>query len=166
MFIFHEFLSIFGDPIFWGVVLVFLIAFFNLKNEEFILWKAILAFLILDAVLIIALKLIFATQRPCSSSLNNSDKRLFGPLKYAFPSGHASVAFGILLILIPFYLLWVKGYNNHLKTFLLYTSLFILTVLVCMSRIWLNKHFFVDIVGGIIVGAFVSITIAATLYLK
>ncbi len=144
----QEFFSAFGDPIFWFVFsIVILIAFGCDKT----LAKAILIFLFVDTVVIILAKLIFSSPRPSASS-EGEDGRLLGPLKYAFPSGHASVAFGILMVLIP--LFWDGG-----RSFLYFLVSFVLVGLVCYSRIKLEKHWFVDIVGGIAVSAFISIPI-------
>lgn len=146
----QEFFSAFGDPIFWFVFsIVILIAFKCVAT----LAKSILIFLVIDTFVIIFAKLIFSTSRPTSSV---KDDRLFGPLKYAFPSGHASVAFGILLVLIP--LFWIGGRN-----ILYFLVSFALVCLVCLSRIKLEKHYLVDIVGGIIVSAFISIPLTLLL---
>ncbi len=68
---------------------------------------------------------------------------------YSFPSGHATIA-GVIFILIIYYsYLHIK--NKHLKMLVNILAIIIL-VLICYSRLYLNVHYPVDIIIGSIIG--------------
>ena len=61
----------------------------------------------------------------------------------SFPSGHTACAFAIYFCLS----MMVK--NNWLKFFF-----FFLALLTAFTRVYLSQHFFMDVYGGSLVGAF------------
>lgn len=96
--------------------------------------------LLVDIVLIAIAKAYFRRKRP----LANTDDALgqIGPDVFSFPSGHASRAvfavyffahlYGAPLLFLPPMLAWVTA--------------------VCVSRILMNRHYIMDVVGGIVLG--------------
>ena len=152
----QEIFSVFGDPLFWGWIAFFnLFAFSTEKVKKFS--KAVFVFLIINVFVVVLAKLVFGTPRPTLTYSNNNcckDRRLLGPLNYSFPSGHASIAFGILVVLIPLFILKRQFYNFG---YLLFATF--LTILVCLSRITLKKHYPIDILGGVFVSLFISLPI-------
>jgi membrane-associated phospholipid phosphatase len=71
---------------------------------------------------------------------------------YSFPSGHTTTAFAVYLCLA----LFVPGRWAKL-------GLFLLTVIVAWSRVYLSQHFFEDIYSGSIVGVVSALTIYSLL---
>jgi undecaprenyl-diphosphatase len=70
---------------------------------------------------------------------------------YSFPSGHATMATIFFLILIYTFKDEIK--NKILKYCFIVSSI-ILAVLVCLSRVYLNVHWFSDVLAGFILGIF------------
>lgn len=70
-----------------------------------------------------------------------------GPDQYSFPSGHASRATYILLIFS-----WKLFYVDHFCDFSLVLIVWMWWFCICISRICLGRHFFFDIVCGILAG--------------
>jgi membrane-associated phospholipid phosphatase len=96
-----------------------------------------------DALLVEIAKSFFHTSRP--------PNMLVHKLGYGFPSGHATgsvVFFGILTFLI-----WQHWNSAKVKvaTSLLYVTAI---VLIGFDRIYLNVHWFCDVIGGYLLGAF------------
>lgn len=67
---------------------------------------------------------------------------------FSFPSGHTSGAF------TAFCLLALLTKNKYVEV-----SMFILALLVGVSRVYLMQHFFMDIYAGAIIGIFVTVVI-------
>ena len=68
---------------------------------------------------------------------------------YSFPSGHvvfSMTMFGILIYLVHRYV------RTDWWRILLITLFSLWIVLVCIARMWLNVHFFTDVVAGLLVG--------------
>ena len=85
------------------------------------------------------LKGLICRTRPCGHAYGG----------YSFPSGHAAFTmcmYGILIYLVHRY---VK--TDWWRT-LLITLFTVWIILVCISRMWLNVHFFTDITAGLFVG--------------
>jgi undecaprenyl-diphosphatase len=84
------------------------------------------------------LKKLFSRPRPCHTFF---DLRMIAGCggKYGFPSNHASNSIVFAFILTRFY----KRLNPYLWT---------LAVMVCISRMYLGKHYPSDLLGGAILG--------------
>lgn len=74
----------------------------------------------------------------------------------SFPSGHTNTA-TCLFVLIIFFVITSQSFKPWLKCLLASLS-FIAIILVSLSRIILGVHFFTDVVGGILLGAFCATT--------
>jgi undecaprenyl-diphosphatase len=99
------------------------------------------------------LKKLFCRPRPCHAF---SDLRMIVGCggKYGFPSNHAANSVVVAFILTRFY----KKLNPFLWT---------LAVMVCISRMYLGKHYPSDLLGGALLGLLVGLGVlylARTLY--
>lgn len=103
--------------------------------------KAFLLIFFTQATFAVAgvMKTAICRQRPCGLAYPG----------YSFPSDHASVTvcfYGILIYLVLHYVR-----NDFWRIFL--TTLFgIWIFLVAISRMWLNVHFPIDVIGGVFLG--------------
>ena len=137
-----EFLSIFGDFYFWNFFfffLIYLFAFLDKKEREKHKWMIFLLIptLYLATFSAAILKMVFRVERPCAGLPTC-------PTSYAFPSGHATLAFSLITSI-----LFVKRKK-------IYWLLLLLPLLVSYSRIALNYHTVFDIVGGAVLGVFIA----------
>ncbi len=69
-------------------------------------------------------------------------------IPYTYPSGHSATAFMCMLF---FSMLSKKLFPQFL--------FFLLALLVALSRVYLSKHFFIDTVGGMILGVSVNVAV-------
>src|SRR6056297_3519099 len=74
------------------------------------------------------------------------------PLKYrmiddfAFPSGHATVAFGVSFVIANAYPeLWWAGFGAYLAS-----------IIIGLSRVFVKEHYPSDVVGGAILGTLIA----------
>jgi undecaprenyl-diphosphatase len=99
---------------------------------------AIVGLALADIISADILKKLFCRPRPCHTYPDLRTIMGCGG-KYGFPSNHASNSVVIAFILTRFY----KQLNLYLWT---------LAVLVCISRMYLGKHYPSDLLGGAILG--------------
>lgn len=113
-------------------LLIFLLS----KNKS----KGISASLNLVMITIINVVLKFIIQRPRPSGFN-----IINESGYSFPSGHSMVStafYGFLIYLVN------KNVKNVKLKWFLYIILFLLIILICVSRIYLGVHYASDVIGG------------------
>ena len=128
----------FGDIIVFGVILLLIFLLFRGKGY----FSSMSLNLLCTYLFSVIFKNVFMRERPPFSLIDK-------PNDYSFPSGHTmcSVAFyGFLIYLISKY---VK--NKVLKCFLIVLSVLIVIV-VAFSRVYLNVHYFSDVIGGFVLG--------------
>jgi dolichol kinase len=139
------FFSYFGDVAYWlGFTISFLFIYPFLEKKDKEKQKWILLYL-LPAVLLsyfssFFLKLMFHIPRICIGSE-------YCPSNYAFPSGHATIAFAFFTIVFLYF-------RKNPK---IYLPIFLLAILISYSRIALNVHTPFDVVGGIVTGFIISL---------
>jgi len=92
-------------------------------------------------ILIHFFKLLIARERPVT--------QLVTELSYSFPSGHTTMATVISLAL---YLLFKENLVRNYSQKLIISILIAYPLLIGISRIYLNVHWFTDIIAGFIVG--------------
>ncbi|KAJ3661186.1 hypothetical protein Zmor_005595 [Zophobas morio] len=108
----------------------------------------ILIGLLLDIILIAIAKAYFRRRRPVA----NSDDALgqIGPDVFSFPSGHASRAVFVTYFFINLYPLPIYCIPPLLAW----------TTSVCLSRILMNRHYILDVLGGVMFGLIVAWTVS------
>ena len=124
----------------------------------FLFYKRKLAFYYLFTygfvyLIVNALKHLIQRPRPFNVvlSIENLGDQVTG---FAFPSGHAACATAIAIFLG--YFLW-QCFNKKSTRICIVTSLAIYVGLVCLSRMYLGKHYLTDVLAGVIISAAVCI---------
>jgi undecaprenyl-diphosphatase len=112
-------------------------------------WRALATWLLIWLVAEVALvvfKAWYARPRPPG--------RLVDTTGFSFPSGHAvataATAIALVLVLLPA--------GRHRRKWEVYAVLF--SFAMAMSRVYLNAHWFSDVVAGTLLGAGIALTIA------
>ena len=110
-------------------------------DKAFLVFSSFAGGLIINGIL----KAMIGRERPIDALIHYSDM--------SFPSGHAlaSTIFFSLLV----FLFTKKITNNYLREIFVVVSV-LLVVSVCISRIYLNVHWFSDVLSGIALGLFWS----------
>lgn len=116
-----------------------------LKTETFVLTMG------LAVILSQLLKIIIKIPRP--------ENALIHATGFSFPSGHATLAIAFFGMLI--YLFTEKFKNKTLKTLFISVNVFLI-LLIGFSRMYLNVHWFIDIIAGFVLGL---ICIFASIYI-
>ncbi len=125
---------------------VFLLAYnFQKTKIKYVLGCVFLTFLLTDFIHYYGFKEVFQRLRPCWDPHLSEVCRILVEKggKYGFVSGHASSTVGIVSIIffsIPNLKLWIKD------------ILIVWCVLICYSRIYVGKHFPLDIIFGALLG--------------
>jgi len=136
--LFFKIVTNLGDAFCFGVLILIFLFFFRKKKYTF--------FIILNLLFVYLTSVVFKNLFRRSRPLYNLIEK---PKDFSFPSGHTmcSVAFYGMLI----YLVNKRLKNKYLKVFI--NTCFVLTIIIiAFSRIYLNVHYFSDVVGGFILG--------------
>jgi undecaprenyl-diphosphatase len=137
-------MSMYGREIVWVAVIVFMSIFAGWKG------KRIAVIMVISFLIIMPLNTIFKNfferNRPPVERLE-----IHVPQKtdFAYPSGHASIVAAGALILIILY--------RREKELIFSTILAFEAALVCISRIYVGDHYFLDVIGGVLLGAGISL---------
>ncbi len=143
--------SIFEPAIIIPTILLVCLAFIIKKKRKF--EKQLFFTSIIAGILIYSLKFILAVSRPTT--------QLITVTQSSFPSGHALMSFVLFSFLIVFYLNSKKSKSIKITI----TTLSIISILIVgLSRIYLNVHWFSDIVGSWFLGA--SIILISKIFFK
>ncbi len=131
-----------------SLFLSILIWFFYSKKEGVFLFISML----ISAGLIVGLKETIRIARPENSLIENSF--------LSFPSGHTA----IIIVLLGIFCYWIiKSNKNRLEKYLAILISSIILGVVSFSRIYLNAHWFSDILAGFCLGA---IVLTASLFIR
>ncbi len=136
--LFFRFFSLTASSLPIWIVIVALLIFFEEKiNKRFIIYLLISLFI--TSAIVFGLKNTVRRPRPAItiSSLKKCDS------DFSFPSGHTSIAFASATILAAF--------DKKRRWFY-----YIVAVLISFSRIYLQCHFILDVLGGFLIGYLVS----------
>lgn len=133
-------ITIFASVKYFVLLAFLLILFLDDKKLAFIL----VIFLIVDSLLIETSKRIFRRERP-------NRKRLVREKGFSYPSGHTLSATAFYGFLIYFVLVSLLSLELKIVIVLLLLELILI---IGFSRIYLGVHYFSDVVGGLLLGAF------------
>jgi undecaprenyl-diphosphatase len=137
-------MSMYGREVVWPVVIVFMSIFAGWKG------KKIALILVISFLIIIPLNTLFKNffERP-RPPVEAQEIHISQETDFAYPSGHASiVTAGALTLMILF---------RSEKELILSIVLACEAALVCISRIYLGDHYLFDVIGGILLGAGISL---------
>jgi len=121
------------------ILSVYLLIKFSKKEALFFAFTMAIA-----GLFVYTLKYLIQRARPLNALISETG--------FSFPSAHAAIAivfFGLLI-----YLISKKKESRSLKLTVLLISIFMI-LLICFARVYLNVHWFSDVLGGIAIGAFV-----------
>ena len=137
-------MSMYGREVVWTVVIVFMSIFAGWKG------KKIALILVISFLIIIPLNTLFKNffERP-RPPVETQETHIFQETDFAYPSGHASIVTAGALTLIILY--------RREKELILSIILACEAALVCISRIYLGDHYLFDVIGGILLGAGISL---------
>lgn len=134
-----------------GLIAIFSLYVGKRKKESLVLAISIVSGYILEQITK------FLIQRP-NPGVNSGEG-----INYSFPSGHAIFSAILFSLLIYFYKDRIK--NNALKIIFILVNILII-LFVGFSRIYINAHWFTDIIGGYAAGFFITIVILWIFRLK
>lgn len=118
------------------LVIIVILMFIFLKNKK----HSLLALINLVTITILNNILKIIVQRPRPSGYN-----LINEKSNSFPSGHSMISTAFYGLLI--YLIYRNIKDKKTKYFLI-TILFIIIILICISRVYLGVHYLSDILAG------------------
>lgn len=136
--------AILGNAIFHILFMLILSIIFFFTKHKLLAIFSILFVLVLSWGFNRLLKIIYKRERPYSTQ--NSELRIKRK-SYCFPSGHVMAS-------IPIYFFSAILLQNLISFLPWYIIAFVVSFLVISSRIYLNHHYFTDILGGIAIGIF------------
>jgi len=128
-----------------GLVFYLILTGISLLLHNFTLFNQLIMGMLLLYTLVSLGRILYFKERPYKQDYHTFLGKIDAA---AFPSMHAARAFFLLFILHYYF-------NNILVSL----SLFGLAILVCYSRLYSNKHDYVDLLGGIVFGLFVGLLV-------
>ena len=137
-------MSMYGREIVWLAVIVFMSIFAGWRG------KKIAVIIVISFLIIIPLNTLFKNfferNRPPVEGL---EVHVPDKMDFAYPSGHASiVAAGALILIILF---------RREKELAFSIILACEAALVCISRVYVGDHYFLDVIGGALLGAGIAL---------
>jgi undecaprenyl-diphosphatase len=133
--------TVLGDGYLWGALALGLILFGSAVQRSHVLIA--LGITVVNITLFQLFKLLFARPRP---TLVRATLWARVADSYAFPSGHATIAFGIAWLVAVFY----PQLYFQLPTFLG-------AITIAISRVYLREHYPLDVLGGALLGSVTSL---------
>jgi undecaprenyl-diphosphatase len=131
------------DPapmIIFGIILSILLWFLYSKKEASFLFLSMLT----SGILIILIKQTVRISRPENSLIQNTF--------LSFPSGHTTIA----IVLLGIFCYWIlKSRRKKIYKYLVLIASALISLIVAFSRIYLNAHWFSDVLAGFCLGAFI-----------
>jgi len=138
-------LTKYGREVFWpiAIILLFVLCGWTGKKTAIVIAISMIVLIPIGAIA----KESIARPRPI---IPKSDYLIAADSEFAFPSGHALiVSAGATVALLLF--------NNTPRKLLVSIALAIEATLVCISRVYVGGHYPLDVVGGVLLGAGVSL---------
>lgn len=131
-----------GDGYLWGLAGLTLILFGGDPGHTYVLMG--LAISIINIAVFRLVKTVMERPRPVTLKSRPLKYRMIDD--FAFPSGHATVAFGVSFIVANAYPeLWWAGFGAYFAS-----------IIIGLSRIFVKEHYPSDVVGGAILGTLVA----------
>ncbi|MBS3788090.1 phosphatase PAP2 family protein [Candidatus Bipolaricaulota bacterium] len=132
----------FGDGYLWGLAGLALILFGGQKGHNYVLIG--LAISIINIAVFRLIKTLMERPRPVTLRSRPLKFRMIDD--FAFPSGHATVAFGVAYLIASAYpgLWWA------------WTGAYLASLIISVSRIFVREHYPSDVIGGAIIGTLVT----------
>jgi len=139
---FFLFLGNYGNFIMVAIAFLFIGIFISMKKKK----NALIMILSLGGGYLVEkiIKLLFERQRP--------PLQIVQDLENSFPSGHATFSIILFSLLVYFYKDEIK--NKTSKIWFIAINVFLI-LLIGFSRLYVNTHWFSDIVGGFALGFFI-----------
>lgn len=130
-------IAAFGRDEFYLFVIVLFIAFgyFDLGIKLFLA-------IMISYFIVSILRLVFFRERPNKKEFNNILEKIDAS---SFPSKH-SVRVSLMFVLV------LLNFHNYI----LWGLFFVLMVLVCIGRLFLKRHYLLDVVFGVILGLIIG----------
>ncbi len=150
-----QYITFFGSSYFLLPANILLAGVFLVIKKQRLHSLVIIAVSITSTAVLFSLKFILQRQRPLLPLLAKAHG-------YSFPSGHtftSTVFFGMLAYIV------FKTINNKLLKYVIIVLLFVLVLLIGLSRIYLKLHYASDVVAGLSLGV-VWLLIAKWVLLK
>jgi undecaprenyl-diphosphatase len=129
-----KFITNFGSYLYIFIISLILLVFNKNKKDL----KKLYTISLLSSILNEVLKRVFKRPRP-------SYQHLVSIGGYSFPSGHAAVSLTFYGYLI--YLVYKSNYSNRIKIPIIVLLIFLI-LLIGYSRVYLNVHYFSDVLAG------------------
>lgn len=132
----------FGDGYLWGLTGLALILFGGHRGRNYVLIG--LAISIINIAIFRLIKMLMERPRPVTLRSRPLKYRMIDD--FAFPSGHATVAFGIAYLIASAYpdIWWA------------WAGAYLASVVISLSRIFVREHYPSDVIGGAIIGTLVT----------
>ncbi|MBD3397824.1 phosphatase PAP2 family protein [Candidatus Micrarchaeota archaeon] len=121
-----------GNEVIFFIVVGALLFFFEKRPEK---RKKIILGIIVVSLMVIALKNLFALERPCTGIEAEYGCPAFPLMEYSFPSGHSAVAFLLMIAFLD---------KKSFPVFWLFAFF------IAVSRFYLGVHTFEDIAGALV----------------
>lgn len=136
---FMKAITFFGSAIPFIVIILFAFLFIKNKSYSFYMFVNLLWVYVVSVIF----KNVIMRERPVISLIEK-------PSDFSFPSGHTmcSIAFyGFIVYLL------LKNVKNYLLKWLIIFIFAMLVIFIGISRIYLNVHYFTDVIAGLILGS-------------
>ena len=148
---FMKIVTFFGSAI--PFIVIVLLTFLLIKNKSYSFYMFVN--LLWVYVVSVVFKNVIMRNRPIISLIEK-------PKGYSFPSGHTmcSVAFyGFIVYLL------LKNVKNYFLKWLIVFIFSMLVIFIGISRIYLNVHYFTDVIAGLILGL-ICLLMIINIYIK
>ena len=148
---FMKIVTFFGSAIPFIVIVLLTFLFIKNKSYSFYMFVNLLWVYVVSVIF----KNVIMRERPIISLIEK-------PSDYSFPSGHTmcSIAFyGFIVYLL------LKNVKNYFLKWLIIFIFAMLVIFIGISRIYLNVHYFTDVIAGLILGL-ICLLMIINIYIK
>ena len=136
------FITYFADTITIIFISIFIFIYLYKKNKKLDSYFYLLN-IVSGLILVMVIKNLISRIRP--------QEQLISMTNYAFPSGHSTFS---AIVALSIYFIYKDIFKKNLKNKYL-LLLFLYPLIIGFSRIYLNVHWFSDVIGGLSLGVFI-----------